>query len=498
LTTRSPAEPPDDLFTAWLTQTTDRTRARGRQPTQPQGTLRFAFYGRMSTTEYQDPTTSQQWQQDNAARLIAGHGTVIVKYFDAGYSRSLPWHQRPAAANLLHQAAQPDRTFDAIVIGEYERAFTGQQAIHTIRYLNSHGITVWLPEANRPIDLDEPAHQALLMMLGHQCEREVLRFRMRTTAAMCAQARDQGRHLGGRPPYGYQLIDAGPHPNRAHAAWGRRLHRLDPDPQTAAHVKWIFAQRLAGASTASIARQLNDRRIPSPAGHDPDRNRHRTNTVWTLRTVAAILANPRYTGRQVWNRQRTDHHETVPGDKRSSLGPTRTWNPKSEWITSTRRTHPALISDTDFLAAQHVTAISTPNDHNARHYALTGLLVCGLCGRRLEGHWVHGRPGYRCRHGRTSAHHPATRPRSIYWPERQIKSEILRELERQGFLAASAGVDGLAAYLRDHDTVIVCNAAQLAIDEHGVNNAATDPANNARRPPQPAPRPRIPAQRGTR
>ena len=273
------------------------------------------------------------------------------------------------------------------MIGEYERAFTGQQAIQTIRYLKGHGVAVWLPEANGPIDLDEPTHQALLMMLGHQSEREVLRFRMRTTAAMCAQAREQGRHLGGRPPYGYHLVDAGPHPNQAHAAWGRRLHRLDPDPQTAAHVRWIFTHRLAGASTASIARLLNDRRIPSPAGHDPGRNRHRTNTVWTLGTVAAILANPRYTGPQVWNRQHTDHHETtVPGDKRSSLGPTRTWNPKAEWIISDKRTHPALISDADFLAAQHVTAISIPNDHSVRHYALTGLIVCGLCGRRLEGH----------------------------------------------------------------------------------------------------------------
>ncbi|WP_236029009.1 recombinase family protein [Paractinoplanes lichenicola] len=261
LTTHSP-EPPDDLFTAWVDQTPGRARRRGRRPDQPQGALRFAFYGRMSTTEYQDPTTSQQWQQDNANRLIAGHGTIVIKYFDAGYSRSLPWHKRPAAANLLDLAAQPDRPFDAIVIGEYERAFTGQQAIQTIRHLNNLGVTVWLPEANGPIDLDEPAHQALLMMLGHQSEREVLKFRMRTTAAMCAQAHDQGRHLGGRPPYGYQLVDAGPHPNRAHAAWGRRLHRLDPDPDTAAHVRWIFARRLTGASTAGIARTLNDRRNP--------------------------------------------------------------------------------------------------------------------------------------------------------------------------------------------------------------------------------------------
>jgi site-specific DNA recombinase len=94
-------------------------------------------------------------------------------------------------------------------------------------------------------------------------------------------------------------------------------------------------QRLAGASTASIARSLNDRGVPSPAAHDPVRNRHRTRTRtrtrWTLRTVAAILENPRYTGRQVWNRQRTDHRETVPGNKHTSRGPVRVWNRKADW-----------------------------------------------------------------------------------------------------------------------------------------------------------------------
>ncbi|TVZ02024.1 hypothetical protein EAS64_31895 [Trebonia kvetii] len=77
-----------------------------------------------------------------------------------------------------------------------------------------------------------------------------------------AAARDQGRYLGGRPPYGYRLGDAGPHPNKAHAAWGRRARRLEPDPETAHVVRWIFAQRLAGHSAARIARALNEAGIP--------------------------------------------------------------------------------------------------------------------------------------------------------------------------------------------------------------------------------------------
>jgi hypothetical protein len=36
------------------------------------------------------------------------------------------------------------------------------------------------------------------------------------------------------------------------------------------------------------------------------------------------------------------------------------WNRKADWIVSTRRAHPALVSDDDFLAAQHIRATCTP------------------------------------------------------------------------------------------------------------------------------------------
>ena len=46
--------------------------------------VRFAFYGRTSTTEYQDPVTSQAWQQEVATTLIIGHGTITAEFFDVG------------------------------------------------------------------------------------------------------------------------------------------------------------------------------------------------------------------------------------------------------------------------------------------------------------------------------------------------------------------------------------------------------------------------------
>jgi len=82
----------------------------------------------------------------------------------------------------------------------------------------------------------------------------------------------------------------------------------------AAPVRWIFARRLAGHSVARIARALNEAGVPCPSSADPGRNLHRTGAGWTLGTVTTILSNPRYTGRQVWNRQRTDRDLTDPAD----------------------------------------------------------------------------------------------------------------------------------------------------------------------------------------
>lgn len=299
------------------------------------------------------------------------------------------------------------------------------------------------------------------MLLGAQSKREVLRSRFRVLAAMQAQVVEQGRYLGGRPPYGYQLVDAGPHPNAAHARWGRRLQQLELDPVTARHVRWIFAQRLAGHSASRIAHDLNARGVPCPSSADPARNRHRKGAGWTLRTVATILANPRYTGRQVWNRQRSDHDSAARG-KRA----TQRWNQPQDWVISKTIVHPALVSEGDFIAAQVVSATPVPADGVTRSYALVGLVVCRVCGRRMDSHWVHGRPGYRCRHGHTSAKPtPSDRPKTLYLRQDRILARIAANFRDSEQLEPAA----LAEDLRAHGITIVCDASTCAL----VNGSST-------------------------
>jgi site-specific DNA recombinase len=273
--------------------------------------------------------------------------------------------------------ADPDRGWDAIVIGEYERAFYGSQYALMAPLFEHYGVQLWMPEAGGRVDFRSEHDEQAMTALGLSSKREITRTSIRVRTAMAVQTREQGRYLGGRPPYGYRLADAGPHPNKAHAAWGRRAHRLEPDPVTAPVVSWMFGERLAGHSAARITRALNDAGVPCPSAADPGRNPHRAGAGWTLRTVAAILANPRYTGRQVWNRQPSQAVLVDPANTTLGHKQVQRWNLPEGWVISKHPAHAALVSEADFIAAQDTTAPRGPAGPAVRRYLLAGLITCG-------------------------------------------------------------------------------------------------------------------------
>ena len=80
-----------DRLEAWA-----ESLGRRRGGTHGRGCLRFAFYGRVSTEDWQDPETSRARQLQQALMLVAGHGTIVAEFFDAGESRTLAWGAAPA------------------------------------------------------------------------------------------------------------------------------------------------------------------------------------------------------------------------------------------------------------------------------------------------------------------------------------------------------------------------------------------------------------------
>ena len=118
--------------------------------------------------------------------------------------------------------------------------------------------------------------------------------------------------------------------------------------------------------------------------------------------VRTILRNPRYTGRQVWNRQRRDESLIDVDDVALGHETKLRWNETKEWIWSTETTHTAIIEPETFARAQeladggaHRAARRTTRRKNT--YLLRGLMRCSSCGSRMQGSWNHDRAHYRCK-----------------------------------------------------------------------------------------------------
>jgi hypothetical protein len=198
-----------------------------------------------------------------------------------------------------------------------------------------------------------------------------------------------------------------------------------------------------------------------PSRADRERNPHRSGTGWIGRTLQAILENPRYTGRQVWNRQSSDGYGPDGRSGGRGSGMVRRHD-MGEWDVSERLAHTPLVDDSVFIAVQRIRAARATKDGRIRRYALAGLVVCGVCGRLMDAHWVHGRAGYRCRHGRTTAAPHSEHPvRNLYVREDHLLQALLELLRRYEHDPSQS--HAVVEYLDEHDLDVVCAEGDLGL-----------------------------------
>jgi len=77
---------------------------------------------------------------------------IVAEFFDTGESRTVAWGRRPEAAALVALLADPGRGWDAIVTGEYERAFYGSQYAAMAPLFEHYGVQLWMPEVGGRVD----------------------------------------------------------------------------------------------------------------------------------------------------------------------------------------------------------------------------------------------------------------------------------------------------------------------------------------------------------
>ena len=399
---------------------------------------RLLAYARTSTADQQNPEESLRWQLEAARALIAGRAEIVAVAHNKDTSRSLPWSQRKEAAAILKQLEDPRRPWTGIVVGEPQRAFgdTGQVQI-VLAKLAHYDVAFWVPELGGPVDPSSEIHDIILSLFGGLSRAERNRLRVRVKTSMRAMA-PEGRYLGGRPPYGYQLVRTGvPHPNPEKARQGVELTKLAVDPETSEVVRQIFAWRANGLGFRAIASRLTGDGVPCPSSADRERNPHRLGRAWSVNAVRAIVINPKYKGTQAYGRyHKVERLRDV--DNPAAGHVTREVPSRHDDVVTIAGIVESIIDEGTWQAAQPGTCPSRPGpspDRPARRagshapptesrYALRGLLLCAACGRRMQGNQIsrgHAEPrvGYRCVY-RDEYPGDHGHPRSIFVAEARI------------------------------------------------------------------------------
>jgi hypothetical protein len=103
------------------------------------------------------------------------------------------------------------------------------------------------------------------------------------------------------------------------------------------------------------------------------------------------------------------------------------WKDRSEWVWSAEVVNEPLISPEVFNRAQEVARAGAHRSQKLkrrttnRRYALSGLVVCGVCGRRMQGSWNHDAAHYRCKFpAEYSLANRIEHPRTVYVREAAI------------------------------------------------------------------------------
>jgi DNA invertase Pin-like site-specific DNA recombinase len=168
---------------------------------------------------------------------------------------------------------------------------------------------------------------------------------------------------------------------------------LDPDQEVQGAVRLVFATFGQTASAYGVVQQFAEHQLLFP--------KRSYGGVWSgqLRwgrlnhgRVLALLRNPAYAGAYVFGRYRTCKRFSPTGLMHNTVRPM----PLADWQVNLPNQHPGYISWEQYLANQQKLAQNqTQGDRGAIGSAaregpalLQGLLVCGLCGRRLSPRYV--------------------------------------------------------------------------------------------------------------
>jgi site-specific DNA recombinase len=245
---------------------------------------RVALYTRVSTEDQAREGFSLDAQLDRLRFYAKAQGwTVAGEYVDEGHSGRTT--KRPQYERMMAEVG----SWDTLLVLKMDR-------IHR----NSRNFMAMMDELRKrgkefasvteSLDTSTAMGRFVMDIIQRIAQLESDQIGERTFVGMEQKAKVGGGSLGKPAPYGYR--------------YGAD-HVLEPVPQEAAVVADLFRDFAAGAGKVALAKALNERGIPSPAGRS-----------WAYKAIDRILGNPTYAGALGWEGQvqAGKHAPIVPPD----------------------------------------------------------------------------------------------------------------------------------------------------------------------------------------
>lgn len=326
-------------------------------------------------------SSKQQLHDDDIPVQRAEAEQYIAKQpdwvFDKEYiEKAVSAYKNGAADRAVLQEILTDakeKQFDILLTYMSDRIGRQEEYSFYVATLNQLGIEVWTIKDGQ-LKTQEHIDKLLNYIRFWQNEGESKKTSMRVRDNQRELVKS-GKFVGGKAPFGYQLIPSGVLSNH-----GRLLKKLEIVEQEAAVVRKIYSLAIhQGMGYEKIAKTLNEEGIPAI-----------TTDKWKPATIASILKNPIYMGYYAINR-RKNHGSFTRLDRK-------------DWIYSENQIPELVIIDQHMwekaqeirearkakLAAAKADTVKQYEEQHQVPFStrgklvLTGLAYCGYCGKKLK------------------------------------------------------------------------------------------------------------------
>lgn len=322
-------------------------------------------------------------QREQAKQYIAGRPDWVFdrEYMEkavSAYKNGV--EEREVLQEILSDARE--KKFDVLLTYMSDRIGRQEEYSFYVAALNRLGIEVWTIKDGQ-LKTEDHIDKLLNYIRFWQNEGESKKTSMRVRDAQKELVRS-GKFAGGKAPYGYRLVPSG-----MVSSHGRLLKKLEIVEEKAQVVRKIYDLALyQGMGYHRIAEELNRQGILAVTVRE-----------WKAGTIRGILTNPVYMGYLATNRRvhydtyvRLDRRDWTYSDEQIPeliVVSQQVWE-KAQEIREERKAKidASRRESSEKCKEQYNTPFSTKG-----RLALTGLAVCGYCGRKLKNgsycsHWT--------------------------------------------------------------------------------------------------------------